>query len=240
MALVYVAMCVPNGKLYFGITVGTLNRRMHRHVSKAHRDPECKFHHALITYGPENFAWEEIGHVESWDDACESERALIRHFDTTRTGYNMTEGGEGSFGFHLTEESKLKLSASVSSTMTPEHRGRLRALKLGTKASLGTRVKQSDAHMGRTRTLEARLKMSEAMQKYSEEFKAEAIAYAEVHGFRAASRKYGPPPITIRRWTWNPEKHEEERLKMLTRGKQRDAANRVRLLAAYSSCAAST
>jgi group I intron endonuclease len=231
VALVYVALCVPNGKLYFGITTGSLKRRVQRHVSDAKRRAQYKFHHALYKHRPTNFVWYEIGHVPSWKDACVIERALIRQFDTTHTGYNTTEGGEGSLGRHHTKESKRKLSVSVSRTMTPEHRARLAAFKLGNKATVGTRLKQSDAHLGLTKSREARSKMSASMTKYSTAFQAEAIAYAKEHGFRAASRKFGPPPITIRRWTWTPEHHEAERLKMLARAKARDASNRQRLLA---------
>ena len=228
MALVYVALCVPNEKLYFGITVCSLKRRMDRHVSNARCKSPYKFHRAIAKHGPENFVWFEIGHVAAWEDACEIERTLIAYFDTMRTGYNTTGGGEGSFGVHPNEDTKRKLSVSVSQTMTPEHRAHLASLKRGNKAPLETRVKQSIAHVGMTKSSEARAKMSEAKEKYSDAFKAEALAYAREHGFRAASRKFGPPPITIRRWTWTPEQHEAERLKMLARGKARYAANRAR------------
>jgi group I intron endonuclease len=230
VALVYVALCVPNGKLYFGITTQTLKRRVSRHVSFARRGSHYKFHRALQKYGPKNFVWYEIGRT-IWCEACDVERALIGHFDTTRTGYNTTAGGEGSFGVHPTPETKRKLSIAVSRTMTPEHRARLAALKRGHKVSLETRVKMSDVRTGRTRSPEVRAKMSASMTKYSTAFRAEALAYAREHGFRAASRKFGPPPITIRRWTWTPEHHEAERLKMLARAKARDASNRQRLLA---------
>jgi group I intron endonuclease len=236
VTLVYVALCVPNGKLYFGITVESLARRIQRHECEARRRPRYKFHHALRKYGPSNFVWFEISRVSTWEDACDVERALIGYFDTTRKGYNTTEGGDGSWGRLHTDGSKKKLSISVSRTMTPEHRAELAALKRGNKASLKTRVRMSDAHVGQTKTPESRAKMSEAMTVYSPEFKVEAIAYANEHSFRAASRKYGLPPITIRRWTWSPEKVEEERLKKLARAKARDVAKRACLLDAFSSC----
>jgi group I intron endonuclease len=239
-ASVYMALCVPNNKLYFGITVSSLKRRMQRHVSHARRESTYKFHRSIYKYGPTNFVWYEIGQVPTWKDACEVERALIQYFDTTNIGLNTTEGGEGSLGRHHTKESKQKLSVSVSRTMTTEHRTRLASLKLGNKASLRTRVKMSDAHVGQTRTLESRSKMSAAKTKYSEEFKAEVLVYAQVHGFHAASRKFGLPRRTISRWMWSPERHDTERLKILARAKAKDAANRARLLAEYSSCAAST
>jgi len=233
-------MCVPNGKLYFGITICSLRRRVDRHVSNARCKSPYKFHRAIAKYGPRNFVWFEIGHVKTWKDACEIESALIQYFDTTRTGYNTTGGGEGTFGLRHTDESKRKLSISVSRTMTPEHRAHLAAKHRGNKATLETRVRMSDARTGQVRTPEARARMSAAMERYSEEFKSQALVYAREHGFRAASRKFGPPPITIRRWTWTPEQHEAERLKMPARAKARDSANRARLLAAYSPCAAST
>lgn len=62
---IYCVTCLPTGKLYFGQTVMSIERRFGKHISKALRNPQCKFHRAIRKYGVENFTVEEVMWVEA-------------------------------------------------------------------------------------------------------------------------------------------------------------------------------
>lgn len=57
---IYCVTCLPTGKLYFGQTVMSIERRFGKHISKALRNPQCKFHRAIRKYGSDNFRIEEV------------------------------------------------------------------------------------------------------------------------------------------------------------------------------------
>ena len=99
--LVYVAVCNPSAKFYFGITSASFERRVSRHLSSSRQSsPNYRFHKAIRKYGPDSFVWHKLTTVPTWEEACEIEKFLIRTFDTTNNefGYNSTAGGEGSWG----------------------------------------------------------------------------------------------------------------------------------------------
>lgn len=62
---IYCVTCLPTGELYFGQTVMSIERRFGKHISKALRNPQCKFHRAIRKYGVENFTVEEVMWVEA-------------------------------------------------------------------------------------------------------------------------------------------------------------------------------
>lgn len=113
---IYCVTCLPTGKLYFGQTVMSIERRFGKHISKALRNPQCKFHRAIRKYGVENFTVEEVMWVEApTKQALKAkldflEIHFIQKFDTRRNGYNETDGGEGSLGVQLSNETKRKIS----------------------------------------------------------------------------------------------------------------------------------
>lgn len=111
---IYCVTCLPTGKLYFGQTVMSIERRFGKHISKALRNPQCKFHRAIRKYGVENFTVEEVMWVEApTKQALKAkldflEIHFIQKFDTRHNGYNETDGGEGSLGVQLSNEIKKK------------------------------------------------------------------------------------------------------------------------------------
>ena len=56
--LVYVAVCNPSSKLYFGVTAASLKRRVSKHLSYARRGSTQKFHRAIRKYGEGSFSAE--------------------------------------------------------------------------------------------------------------------------------------------------------------------------------------
>lgn len=220
--LVYVAVCNPNSKLYFGITAVSLERRVSRHLSYARRDQvKCKFHRAIRKYGPDSFTWHVVDSVETWGEACEAERLLVKTFDTTNdeSGYNMTSGGDGSLGLAVSDAAKKKISSKLKAwhqSDDPSARALREKISYARKsipASTETRRKISLTSTQRTLSAESRSKLSASKRKYSDAQVALITSEAKVIGFNAAEKKFGVPRQTISRWLWGSDRLEESRRK---------------------------
>jgi len=128
---VYMHKC-PNSKVYIGITC---------------QQPECRwndgkgyerqklFYRAIQKYG-----WENIEHIVlesdlTFDEASSLEKELISKYRSNdpEFGYNLTDGGEGTSGYHL----------------TPEQLERHRQNSIGRKHSEATKAKISRLNKGR-------------------------------------------------------------------------------------------
>lgn len=105
----YVYMHIaPNNKKYIGITKQNPKSRWkngYGYASSPH------FYNAILKYG-----WDNIEHIIlasnlSLENASEMEKELIAKYNLTNreNGYNECSGGEGTNGYHHTEEFKEKL-----------------------------------------------------------------------------------------------------------------------------------
>lgn len=227
--LVYVAVCNQNSKLYFGITAVSLGRRVSRHLSYARRDQvKCKLHRAIRKYGPDSFTWHVIDSVETWEEACEAERLLIKTFDTTNdeSGYNMTSGGDGSLGLAVSDAARKKISSKLKAWHQSDDpsaaslRSKVSAVRKATITSTETRRKISLTSTQRVLSAESRSKLSESKRKYSSTIRTEVTSEAKVIGLHAAERKFGVPRQTISRWLWGSDRLEESRRKSRVRSKK--------------------
>lgn len=102
-----------NGKVYIGITTRSVEIRHKEHLKDI--NDSYLFHRALRKYGIENFLLEVIDSADSLDELLEKEKLYIHLFNSfiyseNPNGYNMTTGGEGTFGYSHTEESKAAMS----------------------------------------------------------------------------------------------------------------------------------
>lgn len=118
MQYIYVLRNQVNNKLYVGIT-NDLKQRWYSHLCNANH-PEWKhkhhyIHNAINKYGENNFSMLEWESFEEEQEALEAEQFWIQFFrswDKTY-GYNLTLGGEGSWGHKHSEEHKKKISKSL-------------------------------------------------------------------------------------------------------------------------------
>ena len=125
----------PSNKIYIGITCQDVERRWRN--GDGYKSQKY-FYRAIKKYG-----WDNFEHIVLYRNLEERqakvlEIALIHYYDSTNPnlGYNLTEGGEGYFGYHPSEETKKKLSENNAKYWKGKH------------LSDETKKKQSEAKKG--------------------------------------------------------------------------------------------
>uniref|UniRef100_A0AB39C730 GIY-YIG nuclease family protein n=1 Tax=Bacillus phage KoopaTroopa TaxID=3234046 RepID=A0AB39C730_9CAUD len=110
--IIYKVTNVVNGKIYIGQTVQELWARKSGH--KSHALTELKdniFSRAIRKYGWDNFKWEIIDNANNKEELNKKEIHWIGHYKSHGVnGYNETDGGEGTHGYIVKEETKNKIS----------------------------------------------------------------------------------------------------------------------------------
>ena len=104
----------PNGKCYIGLTNRTIEQRWNDHNKSAKSGDNRCLYNALRKYNMiDVFEMIEIDTAETLQELCEKEIAHIEIHNSHYKrgyGYNMTDGGDGVFGYRHTEEGRQKLS----------------------------------------------------------------------------------------------------------------------------------
>ena len=99
----------PNNKRYFGIT-------SQKEVSSRWNNGNGYKHQVLFFRAIQKYGWDNIQHIilvenlsKNW--ACQLERDLIWKYQSNnpKYGYNMTDGGDGINGYHMTDEQREKI-----------------------------------------------------------------------------------------------------------------------------------
>lgn len=103
-----------NGKIYVGITnQGATTNRWYKHCSDANCGSDFPIHNSIRKYGKDNFQIDVIEVIENQDYDYLKEREVywIKFFDSynREKGYNLTLGGDGTFGRFHSEETKDKI-----------------------------------------------------------------------------------------------------------------------------------
>ena len=97
--VIYKVTNKENGKVYIGQTSRELKQRMWAHYKSVRSGSETNFHNALRKYPKESFQWEVIATTDNNDDLNQLEVQFIKEYDSFKSGYNMTEGGDGGFTY---------------------------------------------------------------------------------------------------------------------------------------------
>lgn len=111
--IIYLYTNKKNGKKYVGQT-NEEKRRLQEHVRKN----VTVFDRAVTKYGIESFDYKVIDSAKTQEEANEKEMFWIKKLNSKApNGYNMTDGGETSSGYHHTYEARKKMSLTKKSTM---------------------------------------------------------------------------------------------------------------------------
>lgn len=143
------------GDSYIGIS-NDPELRWKRHLRDASNGEGYKFHRALAKYGSEAFDFDVIAALPTPQEAKIAERILIA---LEKPEYNLTAGGDGTWGPKTPEQIAKIAAANRGQKRSPETCARIGASKQGTTRSAETRAKMSAAHQGRQHTEESRAKM---------------------------------------------------------------------------------
>lgn len=143
---IYLITNLIDNKKYVG-QASNIEERWYRHSVDYKRLTNRYLYRAMNKHGIENFHFEIIEVDIPIDSISNREIFWIDSLETQApNGYNMTSGGEGSHNRILSEESRRKISASLS----------------GNTLSEETKEKMSLAHIKRYENEEERLKLSES------------------------------------------------------------------------------
>lgn len=156
MFYIYLIFNCVNGKLYVGKT-NNPTYRFRKHKEIAMRGTQCRMHSALHAamnkYGIDNFLFKI---VESSSDNIYilkiAEPAWISSLKTNNhILYNMTNGGEGTDGWHHSSETKRKMSLIKKGKLLSENhkmslRGKSKPSDFGQKVSFRCRGENSPSH----------------------------------------------------------------------------------------------
>ena len=93
----------PNGKMYIGLTTQKFRNRMNGHKRDALRKVNKPLYSAMNKCGFDNLKWEIIDTAKNKEELVEKEIFWIKRWNTyinseNSMGYNLTLGGEGTFG----------------------------------------------------------------------------------------------------------------------------------------------
>lgn len=192
---IYVITNDINSKAYVGLHAGTdLRKRWSNHLASARMGESCALYNAIRKYGESKFHITAVwsGYI-SPDKLKILERYYIRCFQTMKpNGYNLTQGGDGSFGFKHSEEHKQLMRGRFVSDETRQKMSRIHKGKtiserqrkavaekmrgnqhlLGHHPSEETRAKISASGKGRGKGIpkseETKRKLSEATKQWHE------------------------------------------------------------------------
>jgi group I intron endonuclease len=132
MAIVY-KLTSPSGKIYIGVNCKPrFSDRLAVHNWAAKNGAKTKIANAIRKYGLHNFKKEIL--FEGLDNECYSkEIELIKQFDSIKTGYNISTGGEhGTSGWVPTLEQRTHQSIKMSNVVrTKEWRKNISNALLG-------------------------------------------------------------------------------------------------------------
>jgi group I intron endonuclease len=109
MYKIYLITNIENKKQYVGITKFSIEERFFQHTKRGFLLTE-----AIQKYGEQNFSIELVEEVESAERAYELEIFYIQKYNTkVPNGYNLTDGGDGIFGWEASEEYRQECSERV-------------------------------------------------------------------------------------------------------------------------------
>jgi group I intron endonuclease len=174
---IYLITNLENNKKYVGLTKFSITERFYQHTKRGFLLTE-----AIKKYGEDKFFIELIEEVDTAGRAYELEQYYIKEYSTkVPYGYNLTDGGDGIFGWEVTEEYRQECSERVKQLhkekkvgmygknhsdetkrkMSVASKGKSKPWLIGRKLSPESIEKLRQINLGRILSDETRKKISE-------------------------------------------------------------------------------
>ena len=164
---IYVLTCMITGEQYVGKALKTTaEKRWDQHIASALvKESTCLIHKAIRKYGVENFTAEVVQRCAA-DKLNAAEKCWVKKLGTlVPGGYNLTIGGEGSYGFRHKPKSKRKMAVAALEVWTRDgHRELMREVHLGQVVTPAHRARISSTLKGHSVTAETRAKIVSAQK----------------------------------------------------------------------------
>lgn len=135
----YIHENIYNNKKYIGITSNDPEKRWKNGNGYSYNP---YFFNAINKYGWDSFTHNVVLTGMTIEEASKKEQEYIKLYNTTddRFGYNLTDGGEGSYGRKVSEETKEKIrNAHIGKKHTEESKQKISEALIGNKYALGMR-----------------------------------------------------------------------------------------------------
>jgi len=193
---VYLIENTQNGKGYVGITTKPLSERWryHVHASKSAKTLLAK---AIRKYGTDTFKMKTIEKCDSEVSLRKRETFWIEKLETfvKQSGYNMTLGGDGIFGYRHTDEAKAAMSrARMGKKLSPAH------CKAISKGLLAADLPGNGGRpFGTPQSAEARAKIAASQYVKVEQIDENSNVVATYNSMQLAAKAVGCAPQNISR-----------------------------------------
>lgn len=153
---IYKVVNTINNKCYIGFTTNFSKRKQYHKFLK---NSKLAFHNAIRKYGWDSFTWEVIYCSTDRDHTLKVvEPYFIKEYNSFGpNGYNLTLGGEGSFGRRLSQEGKQKISV--------RNKDKNKRAMLGKQHTVESKLKISIAKKNIPRSQETRDKISTTLKR---------------------------------------------------------------------------
>lgn len=193
MCEVYKITNLKNGMIYVGITNQGARVRFLHHLYEARSGSLFPIHKAIRKHGEQNFEQEVIETCLNYQILKIREKYWIKKLETKerKIGYNLTTGGDGTFGRKLSEETKEKIRLKAT--------GRKRSkdsIERGRQKLLGMIPNNNCAETLRQYNLSKRIKLLRINRETNEEVLFDS--------YKDAARLNNTSDRTIRRMIKNP------------------------------------
>lgn len=133
-----------NGKVYVGLSID-IHRRWKEHKSKIYRSKykNSYLYNSFDKHKINNFTFEIIEKCKQ-QKIIEREIYWIEYYDSYKNGYNITSGGQGTFGYkHTDEDKKIMSDIKIKQRFEPWNKGKTNVYSEETKKLM------SEAKIGR-------------------------------------------------------------------------------------------
>lgn len=174
-------------KIYIGITNQGSGARYRHHWYESRIGEPSPIHRSMAKYGEDNFTLEIIDFADTYDELKEKEKYWIKQYNSTdkSIGYNLTEGGDGTFGRKHSEDTKEKI----------------RQKAIGRKVSEETKKKMSETRLGKCsdKQREHLLKLTVGQSKKIYQYDTDFNLIGEYNSIKEASKITGIDRNTIGR-----------------------------------------